>query len=100
MNLQINADADDDSRIRVNCPSGATGDISGINYYASDNRSNLNCNTTSGRISTSNSNAPYTVQGLIQNGANAGTVQLQMRENANNDSSNGLTVYAGSVLQA
>lgn len=100
MNLQINADSDDDSRARINCPTGATGNWSVFSQEQANSQGYRGCNTTSTNINTSNADEPYTVQGLIQNGATAGTIQLQMRENGNVDAANGLTVYAGSVLQA
>jgi hypothetical protein len=100
MNMQINADADDDSRVRVNCPSGANGDFSVNDFETHSSQGDLNCGDTSNVVTTSSTSEPYRVQGLIQNGATAGTVQLQMQENGSNDATNGIAILAGSVLQA
>jgi hypothetical protein len=69
-------------------------------FEQANSQGNLGCNQTSSRINIGNADEPYRIQGLIQNGGTAGTVQLQIRENAENDTNNGFTVYTGSVLQA
>jgi hypothetical protein len=100
MNMQINGDSDDDSKVRINCPSGATGNWSVNDFESANSQGNLACNTTSARVNLGNSSEPYRVQGLIQNGGTAGTIQLQMQENAGDDAANGITIFANSVLQA
>ena len=98
--LQINGDAQDDSQWSVTCPAGATGDWSVASPENASSQGDLDCGATSNLIIIPNGDEPINVQGLIQNGGTAGTIQLQAREAVNADAVNALQVLPGSFFQA
>jgi hypothetical protein len=100
MNMHIKGDSQDDSKARINCPVNATGVWSVTHAENASTDGNNPCDNTSANIALGNNSEPYLIQGLIQNGATAGTLSLQMKENRADDLVNGITIFKGSVLRA
>jgi hypothetical protein len=97
--LQMNSPAPADSKWNISAPAGVTSCKYAVSVYRNNTSttSNTTCGTPTTGIATSGSNDVIEVTGTIENGANAGTVNLQWAENA---ASGTMTVYRDSFMNA
>lgn len=88
-----------DGRWQVNCPSGASGKHAFSDIEGAVAVSNVNCNTLTASFASTGAADNMLINGYVNNGATAGTVQLQFRQTTVSGTSTS-TIYAGSNVRA